>query len=113
MSVQKLLHWCHTYSAEEPLLHLIYSISSAHFPNIGIGFPSGDDLFDGGYILLAPHLPTPLQQQKLHELASQGYFVFSTDDWQVAKEMIMTYLKRQRPPGYEDPRFLPDQILLN
>ena len=113
MSVQKLLHWCRTYSMEEPLLKLVYSISSEDFPNIGIGFSSGDEMYDGGYILLASDIPTPLQQQKLHELASQGYFVFSTDDWQVAKEMIMTYLKRQRPPGYEDPRFLPDQISLN
>ena len=111
MTAKRYLAWVKWYVKEEPSLNLIYKISKEDFPNIGIGFPSGDGNFPAGFIFLIEKPPTPKQDSIMSDLADKGFFVMATDDWEAAKDMTLAYLKVEGT--LEDPRFLPDEINLN
>lgn len=108
---KKFTDWLRVYAMEEPLLDLVYEIKGDHMPDIGFGFPSGDGVFAGGYILFVEKHPTHQQDHILHLLAGQENFVFACDDCDIAKQALLSYIK-QEPTGNPG-EFLPDEIMLN
>lgn len=113
MIVDRFLAWAQLYSKEEPTLKLIHRIVKPDFPNIGLGFPSTDGIFPGGFILLKDSMPTAKEEANLMLLTQQGYFVMAVSSWQKAAEMTLIYFKVDNFLNVLDERFLPDEISLN
>ena len=111
IELDKYLTWVKVYSQEESALKLVHSIETPNFPSISFGFPSGDGLFPGGYILFLEGPPSEAQDDVMSELASHGSFVMATDNWETAQDLTMKYIKHEAP--VDDERFLPDEISVN